>query len=72
MLPESLLKEVDAILDYPRNRSVFIETVIREYMERKKRKTIERRDYKDLELINNSADALNEEAEDILSYQVDI
>ena len=71
-LPENLLREVDKILVYPRNRSKFFEMAIREYLARKKRTTRKKRDKRDLELINNSAAALNEEAEDILSFQVDI
>ena len=34
---ESLLKEIDEVLDYPVNRSDFIEEAIKEYIERKKR-----------------------------------
>ena len=68
---ESLLKEIDEVLDYPVNRSDFIEEAIKEYIERKKR-SIKNRDRTDLERINHYADDLNKEAEDTLSYQVDI
>ena len=71
-LSESILKEVDDFLDCPDNRSTLIEQAIREYIERKKRSTRELRALTDLELINNSAEDLNKEAEDILSYQVAI
>ena len=68
-LSEHLLKEVDEIMNHSGNRSVFIEEAIKEYIERNKRKI---RNSADLELINNSADDLNEEAEDVLPYQVEI
>ncbi len=68
-ISEQLLKEVDALAQAPNQRSVFIETALREYLKRKRR---EARDRNDLELINNAAAELNKEAEDVLSYQVDI
>ncbi|MCP5108367.1 MAG: hypothetical protein GY950_33580 [bacterium] len=71
MLSESLLKEIDEVVDRPDNRSVFIEEVIRDYIEKKKRR-IKERDRTDLELLNHFADDLNKEAEDSLAYQVDI
>ena len=71
-LSESVLKEVDEILDYPDNRSTLIEQAIKEYIERKKRSSRGPRSLTDLELINKSAEDLNKEAEDILSYQVAI
>ena len=69
-LSESILKKVDKMLensDHTDNRSSLIEGALREYIQRNRRKT---RDRTDLELINNSADELNKEAEDTLSYQV--
>lgn len=71
-LSENVLKEVDDFLDYPEDRSTLIEQAIREYIERQKRSSRELRALTDLELINNSAENLNKEAEDILSYQVAI
>lgn len=68
-LSENLLKEIDEMVDDSGNRSIFIEEAIRDYIDRCKRMM---RDRTDLELINNSADDLNKEAQDILSYQVDI
>jgi metal-responsive CopG/Arc/MetJ family transcriptional regulator len=71
-LSESILKEIDKMLedsDHSDNRSNLIEEALREFIQRNRRKT---RDRTDLELINNSADELNKEAEDTLSYQVDI
>jgi metal-responsive CopG/Arc/MetJ family transcriptional regulator len=67
-LSDSLLKEVDEMIDHTNNRTVFIEEAIREHIERN-RKSLRDRD--DLDLINNFADDLNAEAEDVLSYQVE-
>jgi metal-responsive CopG/Arc/MetJ family transcriptional regulator len=68
-LSESLLKEIDELNDHARNRSIFIEEAIKAYLALKKRMI---RDQRDLELLNRSARELNQEAEDVLSYQVDI
>ena len=71
-LSQGILKEVDEMIDnsdHSGNRSSLIEEALREYIERNRRKA---RDRIDLELINNTADELNQEAEDTLSYQVDI
>jgi metal-responsive CopG/Arc/MetJ family transcriptional regulator len=67
-VPESLLKEVDELIDCSGDRSVFIEEAIKEYIKRN-RKNIRNRT--DLILIDKNADELNAEAEDILSYQID-
>jgi metal-responsive CopG/Arc/MetJ family transcriptional regulator len=48
------------------SRSAFIEAVLARYLRHQARAQIEARD---LELINNAADELNEEVEDVLRYQ---
>jgi metal-responsive CopG/Arc/MetJ family transcriptional regulator len=48
------------------SRSAFIEAVLARYLRQQARAQIEARD---LELINNAADELNEEVEDVLRYQ---
>jgi metal-responsive CopG/Arc/MetJ family transcriptional regulator len=68
-ISESLLKEIDELNDHARNRSIFIEEAINAYLALKRRMS---RDQRDLELINRSARELKQEAEDVLSYQVDI
>ena len=50
------------------NRSAIIETATWEYLKARRRRT---RDSRELELINTSAAALNEEAADTLAYQDD-
>jgi metal-responsive CopG/Arc/MetJ family transcriptional regulator len=65
-LPDTLLKEIDEMVDYPDSRETIIEEALRDYIERNKKAV---RVQSDLELIDNSADELNEEALDVLSYQ---
>jgi metal-responsive CopG/Arc/MetJ family transcriptional regulator len=50
-----------------RSRSEFLECAARAYLAQLARTEAEQRD---LEIINRKADALNAEAEDVLSYQV--
>lgn len=66
-LSDYILKEIDNILGKTGNRSVFIENALAYYLELKRR---EKRNKKDLELINNNYTLLNQEAEDVLEYQV--
>ena len=61
------MKEIDDLLEYPRNRSTLIEEAVRDYLERNRRPS---GNLRDLELINNSVDELNQEALEVLSYQV--
>ena len=68
-LSKNLLKEIDSIISKSGNRSLFIEEAIKNYINHKKQYL---RNQSDLEIINNSANDLNKEAEDILSYQVKI
>jgi metal-responsive CopG/Arc/MetJ family transcriptional regulator len=68
-LSKSLLKEIDLIISKSGNRSLFIEEAIKNYLIHKKRNL---RNKNDLDIINRSADELNKEADDILSYQVHI
>lgn len=68
-LSDTLLKEIDEMVEYSHNRSTLIEEAIRDYIERNKKPS---KNQRDLELINNSADELNQEAVEVLSYQVGI
>ena len=68
-LSEDLAKRLDALSESGESRSEVIERILRQdFVELEKRK----RDLRDLELINLSAELLNEEAEDALSYQVEL
>ena len=68
-LSEELISEIDGLSDQYGNRSLLIEQAIRDFLAiRAKRK----RDLQDIEILNQRADALNKEAEDVLAYQVDV
>ena len=66
-LSDDLLKAIDEHSGPLKNRSEFIEKAVRNYISQVIR---DRQNAKDLEIINRKADRLNEEATDVLSYQV--
>jgi metal-responsive CopG/Arc/MetJ family transcriptional regulator len=68
-LSEELIKSIDELFGGQKNRSEFIENAVREYIERQVQ--VER-DLKDIDILNKKADKLNKEAEDVLSYQIDL
>ncbi|MCK4516542.1 MAG: ribbon-helix-helix protein, CopG family [Spirochaetaceae bacterium] len=65
-LSDDLLDEIDRRSDEFRSRSEFLETAARGFLRQLARTELEERD---LSIINRRADALNAEAEDVLSYQ---
>ena len=65
-ISKSLIKEIDSAISKAGNRSLFIETAIKNYLNHRKCVS---RSRNDIEIINNSIDELNKEAEDTLSYQ---
>jgi metal-responsive CopG/Arc/MetJ family transcriptional regulator len=69
----TLSKDVIALIDQhaegESNRSAFIELAVRTYLQILKRK---KRDQDDLRTINRLSGKLNKEAEDVLSYQVEL
>jgi Arc/MetJ-type ribon-helix-helix transcriptional regulator len=68
-LSEDLLKAIDEYAREYNNRSEFIEEAVRVFI----RQLIRRQqDARDLEIINHRADYLNQEAMDVLTYQVDL
>ena len=68
-LSEDIVKRVNTVAETGESRSEGIERMLREgFAELDKRE----RDRRELELINRNADKLNEEAEDVLSYQVEL
>jgi metal-responsive CopG/Arc/MetJ family transcriptional regulator len=69
-LSEDLLRAIDECArEYKTNRSKFIEEAVRIFI----RQLIRRQqDARDLEIINHRADYLNQEAMDVLAYQVDL
>jgi metal-responsive CopG/Arc/MetJ family transcriptional regulator len=64
---KDLLEAVDRLSGKDRNRSEFIEAAIQAYIAQIARN---KQSAKDLEIINDRADDLNEEALDVLDYQV--
>ncbi|HZF13060.1 MAG TPA: hypothetical protein VFE33_30080 [Thermoanaerobaculia bacterium] len=65
-LSEELLSALSTRAPDPEDRSELVETALRAYLLRLRKRDSSR----DLEIINAHAQELNEEAEDVLSYQV--
>ena len=68
-LSEEVLLKIDQISGESRNRSAFIEIAIRDFLKKRAKKI---RDDRDLEILNKNSKRLNREAEDVLSYQVEL
>ena len=68
-LSEDLLQTMDQVIGASKNRSAFIELALRDYFERRAKKL---QDDKDLEILNKSANRLNSESQDVLSYQLEL
>ena len=65
-LSKDLLAKVDRLAGSKQSRSAFIERVLRKYFQDRRRTSIQARD---LELLNQAADRLNREADEVLEYQ---
>jgi len=68
-LSKNLLKEIDQIITQKGNRSIFIEEAIKYFLYQQKKML---RNKNDLDIINEYADELNNEAQNVLSFQVKI
>ena len=68
-LSEDLVRTMDDLAGQYGNRSALIEQAVRCFLAAETRR---RRDARDLEILNQRAELLNREAEDVLSYQVDL
>ena len=68
-LSDYILEELDSNPDISGNRSEFIEKAVKIYLDILRRS---RRNKKDLAILNKSADYFNKEAQDVLSYQVNV
>ena len=64
---KDLLEAVDKLSGNGKNRSEFIEAAIQAYVAQTARR---KQNAEDLDIINERADDLNEEALDVLDYQV--
>ena len=67
-LSEEVLRLIDQNAQGEKNRSAFIETAVRAYLEVVKRRG---RDQEDLSIINRLSEKLNSEATDVLGYQAE-
>ncbi len=68
-LSQDLIEKVDAILGPSGNRSAFVEQALRAFLIVRAQQI---RDANDLEILNRRANRLNKEAQDVLSYQVQL
>ena len=68
-ISEEILHEIDKLVSQYGNRSILIEKAIRDFLAAEAKRT---RDLQDAEILKLRADALNKEAADVLSYQVDL
>ena len=68
-IDERVLKAIDKATTRTRSRSRVIEDASREFLARRTR---EAREGRDLAILNEAADALNREMEDVLAYQGDV
>lgn len=66
-LSTDVLAKIDRLAGSKHSRSSFIESVLRKYLLERAHAALQARD---LERINNAADQLNAEAEDVIGYQV--
>lgn len=66
-LSNELLPQIDTLVVRFGNRSAVIEKAIRDFLAFEAKR---RRDIQDVEILNRRWEALNKEAEDVLSYQV--
>ncbi len=68
-IDERVLKAIDKATTPSRSRSRVIEDAAREFLQRRARAS---REARDLAILNESADDLNREVEDVLRYQTDV
>jgi metal-responsive CopG/Arc/MetJ family transcriptional regulator len=68
-IDERVLRAIDRATSRNRSRSRVIEDAVREFIARRARAA---REARDLEILNDAANALNREMDDVLTYQVDV
>ncbi len=68
-IDERVLAAIDKATTKTRSRSRLIEDAAREYLARRARAA---RESRDLAILNQSADELNREMDDVLAYQADV
>ncbi len=68
-LSEEVLGQIDQYAEGANNRSAFIELAVRTYLDLVQRN---KRDRRDLEIINRLSAKLNQEAKEVLQYQAEL
>jgi metal-responsive CopG/Arc/MetJ family transcriptional regulator len=68
-IDERVLRAIDKTTTRHRSRSRVIEDAAREFLARRSRVA---REARDLEILNQNADALNREMDDVLAFQADV
>lgn len=68
-IDERVLRAIDRATSRNRSRSRVIEDAAREFLARRARAA---RGARDLEILNEGADALNREMDDVLTYQAEV
>lgn len=68
-IDERVLRAIDKATTRTRSRSRLMEEAAREFLARRARAA---REARDLAILNESAEALNREMEDVLAYQADV
>lgn len=68
-IDEHVLRTIDKATSRSRSRSRVIEDAARDFLARRARSA---REARDLAILNEAADGLNREMEDVLSYQADV
>ena len=68
-LSEELIRQIDALSSQYGTRSALIERAVRDFLATVAQR---QREAQDLEILNRRAEALNIEAADVLSYQVEL
>lgn len=68
-ISDELVNTITQITGQRENIDKFIELLLRKYIEEEKRK---RHDLTDLRILNDNSEYFNREAEDVLTYQVDL
>ena len=68
-IDESVLRAIDRATSSQRSRSRILEDAARDFLKRRSRAA---REARDLHILDASAEALNLEMEDVLSFQADV
>jgi metal-responsive CopG/Arc/MetJ family transcriptional regulator len=68
-LSEELIRQIDALSSQYGTRSALIERAVRDFLATAAQ---HQREVRDLEILNRRAEALNAEAADVLSYQIEL